>query len=326
MRCIDGARLEGGGQLVRTAVALAALNGEEILIEHVRQNRSRPGLSYQHIAAVNAVAALCDASCEGVAQGSRRFSFSPGPIRRTDVAVDVGTAGSIPLVLQAWLPVALSVGGVITVSGGTEVQMSPTIDYFDRVFCALLRGLGAKISLSIRRRGYYPKGGGEVAVRVEPWSGNRITLPGREDDTCGIISCAQNLPEHVPRRQASSAEALLPFRGCPIIIDEREGISTGTSCTVWYGWKGGSGLGRPGYPAERVGEDAAGALLSELRLPGNADRHLADQLIVLSSRYGGSFSATASTLHARTMQWLCGELGGEVQIAPRDDGSVEVSA
>ena len=326
MRCIDGARLEGGGQLVRGAVALAALNGEEIRVERVREKRAKPGLSFQHIAAVRAVAALCDAECEGVKPGSRSFTFSPGPVRRTDAVIDVGTAGSIPLVLQAWLPAALSAGGMIAVSGGTEVRSSPTIDYFDRVFCALLRGLGAEIRLSIERRGYYPKGGGEVVVRVEPWSGKEIALFEREEDPCGIISCAQNLPEHVPRRQASSAEAMLPFADCLVTIDEREGISPGTSCTVWHGWKGGSGLGRPGYPAERVGEDAARGLLSELRLPGAADRYLADQLIVLSSRYGASFSATTSTLHARTMQWLCGEFGADVDITEQDDGSVEVTA
>ncbi|MDT8357140.1 MAG: RNA 3'-terminal phosphate cyclase [Methanomicrobiaceae archaeon] len=326
MRCIDGARLEGGGQLVRTAVALAALNGEEIRVEHVRQNRAKPGLSYQHIAAVRAAAALCDAECEGVEPGSRSFTFSPGPVRKTDAIVNVGTAGSIPLVLQAWLPAALSVGGTIIVSGGTEVRSSPSIDYVDHLFCALLRELGAEISITIERRGYYPEGGGEVAVRVAPWRGKEITLPERKRDACGIVSCAQNLPDHVPRRQASSAGALLPFKECPVTIDEREGISTGTSCTVWHGWKGGIGLGRPGYPAERVGRDAAETLLSELRLPGDADRHLADQLIVLSSRYGGSFSATASTPHARTMQWLCGELGAKVDITERDDGSVEVSA
>ena len=157
---LDGAHLEGGGQLVRTAVALAALTGEGVTIARVRAGRETPGLRPQHLAAVRAVAGCCGAEVEGLAIGSDRLVFSPGPLRQTDQRIEVGTAGGIALVLQAWLPVALEAGGAITVVGGTEVPLGPTIDFVDRVLLRLLRAHGARATLELRHRGYVAGGRG----------------------------------------------------------------------------------------------------------------------------------------------------------------------
>ena len=139
MLTIDGSTHEGGGQLVRSAVALSAITGTPIVIDKVRENRATPGLAAQHLAAVKAVAGMCGAETKGLSVGSRRFEFVPGSLRYNDFFLDVGTAGSISLVLQAWFPVALHTGGRLVVEGGTEVRMSPTIDYLDRVFGRALR-------------------------------------------------------------------------------------------------------------------------------------------------------------------------------------------
>lgn len=319
---IDGSQLEGGGQLVRTAVALAALTGEEAGIAGVRAGRETPGLRPQHIAAVRAVAGCCGARVDGLAVGSDRLVFSPGPIRRAEQRIEVGTAGGIALVLQAWLPVALEAGGAITVVGGTEVPLGPTIDFVDRMLLRFLRAHGARVSLDIRRRGYVPQGDGEVRAVVEPSRLAPIDAARVPADS-GAVSAAANLPRHVPGRQLDAARrALEPVTG-PLgetVVDLREGLSTGSSITCWAGLKAGSALGRRGIPAEQVGRAAAETLLAEHALPGEVDRHLADQLIVYLARYGGSFTATACTRHTETVRWLLGEFGLVVDRAPVPGG------
>lgn len=325
---IDGARLEGGGQLVRTAVALAALAGEEVTITRVRAGRETPGLRPQHLAAVRAVAGCCDARIDGLAVGSDRLVVSPERIRRTEQRIEVGTAGGIPLVLQAWLPVALEAGGAITVVGGTEVPLGPTIDYLDRALLRLLRAHGARASLEIRRRGYVPQGGGEVRAAVEPGRLAPIDA-ARVPVESGAVSAAANLPRHVPGRQLDAARRVLepvtgPLDGA--LVDLRDGPSTGSSITCWAGLKAGSALGRRGLPAERVGRAAADALLAEHALPGEVDRHLADQLLVYLARCGGSFTATACTRHTETVRWLLGLFDLAVDRAPAPGGGEAFSA
>ncbi len=325
---IDGSKLEGGGQLVRTAVALAALTGEEATITRVRAGRETHGLRPQHLAAVKAVAGCCGARVEGLAVGSDRLVFSPGLLRRAEQRVEIGTAGGIALVLQAWLPVALEAGGAITVVGGTEVPLGPTIDFVDHMLLRFLRAHGASASLEIRRRGYVPQGGGEVRVAVEPARLARLDTTGVPAES-GIVSAAANLPRHVPERQLDAARrALEPVVG-PLgeaKIDLREGPSTGSSITCWAGLKAGSALGRPGFPAERVGRAAADALLAEHALPGEVDRRLADQLLVYLARHGGSFTATACTRHTETVRWLLGKFGLPVDHEPASGGGEAFSA
>jgi len=309
---IDGSFGEGGGQVVRTAVALSALTGTPIRITKIRAGRPKPGLAAQHCTAVRAVALACGAEMTGCSTGSGTLVFEPGEIGRTAIALDVGTAGSIPLVLQAWLPVALVHGGSITVAGGTEVEKSPTIDYFTRVFVSLLRAHGAEIAVEVRGRGYYPAGGGVVHVAAGPSSIARID-PARLPAERGIISCTQNLPDHVAERQAAAASAVLP--DFPVTIDRRSGRSTGTSVTVWAGAKGSSALGRPGLPAERVGRTAAEGLLAALAAPGEVDEHLADQLLVYLALSGGRYTAPAASRHALTACRLLSQFGHEIAVS-----------
>jgi RNA 3'-terminal phosphate cyclase (ATP) len=328
MKVIDGSRLEGGGQLVRMAVALSALTATPVEIRNVRAGREKPGLAAQHIAAVNAVAGVCNAACMGLSVGSPRITFSPGTPARKDLHVDVGTAGSIPLVLQAYLPVVLRCGGTLVVTGGTEVEHAPTIDYFREVHAAVLRNLGAGCTVEIRRRGYYPQGGGEVAVEVAPSRLRPLDLPdGTTPCTCGILSCSSNLPAHVAERQARAAETVITRETgipCTVRCDRQDCLSTGSSCTAWTGARGSCALGRRGLPAEKVGEAAARGLVEAIRGGAQVDLLLADQLLVYLALAGGSFTAPAPTLHARTIHWLLAEFGYDVRY--RGDGPVEWSA
>ncbi len=319
MLSIDGSLLEGGGQIVRSAVALSAVTGTPVEIHAIRKKRARPGLANQHCAAVRAVAEACHARVEGNIPGSTRLSFLPGSIVYRDTTIDVGTAGSIPLVIQAWLPVALEEGGLLTVQGGTEVQFSPTIDYFTEVFLPALGRAGAGVGVEVIRRGYYPVGGGIVRIAAEPAVPPRV-VPGRAKGN-GIRSCSSNLPGHVAERQAASARAyLLKETGedYPVSIRRSEGPGTGSSCTVWNGAKGSCSLGKRGLPAEKVGEAAASGLVAGLRAGGDVDSHLSDQLLLYLARGGGSYTAPELTLHARTMCWLLSLFGLPVNVTERD--------
>jgi len=316
---IDGGILEEGGQIVRIAVALAAVSGETVSIQNIRKNRSVPGLAAQHVAAVKAAAAISNVTTSGIFIGSGEITCLPGDPERKDISIDIGTAGSIPLVLSAWLPLALRTGCRITITGGTEVRAAPTIDYCDRVFLEFLRSHGGRISLEILARRYYPEGGGIVRVTVEP---SRITPLGTAGPVgFGIVSASSGLPDHVASRQAEAAVSVAGE--LPVRIYRQEGPSVGSSCTVFSGGCGGSALGRRGLPAEAVGRAAA-----ESFLQGNSsdlDFHAADQLLPCLALYGGSYGTQELTSHAMTIISLLGHCGHSISVS-RQEGCVEVSA
>jgi RNA 3'-terminal phosphate cyclase (ATP) len=317
MLTIDGSVLEGGGQIVRTAVALSAITGTPVTIHTIRAGREKPGLKAQHIAAVLAVAKLCHARCEDLVTGSSRIVFTPGDPVRKDIHIDIGTAGSIPLVIQAWMPVALHIGGSITISGGTEVENSPTIDYVKHLYATFLEQLGAEITMTIARRGYYPEGGGLVRLEVPKTSeiGPLTPCPAMYSGL-EIFSCSSNLPSHITGRQAESAKIHLAGMAdiTKVHTDIRHGPGTGSSITLINGWKGASAIGRRGLPAEKVGETAARGLLDEMNKPGSVDQHLADQLLIYLAQYGGSLSATGCSLHASTVCAVLGMFGYNVKV------------
>ncbi|ACL17960.1 RNA 3'-phosphate cyclase [Methanosphaerula palustris E1-9c] len=308
MLAIDGASLEGGGQIIRTAVACAALTGQSIVVDHIRARRSNPGLKNQHLAAIQAVAATCEAEVQGAMMGSNQLIFRPGSPRRAEVTVDTGTAGAIPLIIQAWLPVAMLHGGSLTVTGGTEVRGAPTIDYLEHLLLRVLRHHGAEVTLDIQQRGYFPAGGGTVKVTVAPSTLDPIRISESLRRSTGICSSAAGLPGHVVERQMSAAERAM--RGIPDIEipkrlkDLRTGGCPGSSCTVWAGTHGGSMLGRPGLPAEKIGAGAVANLQEECAVGSDVDQYLADQLLVYLAVAGGQYTSSRFTLHAKTMLWL----------------------
>lgn len=320
---IDGAHYEGGGQIVRTAVALSALSGTPVEIDRIRGKRKNPGMGPQHCAAIRAVAETCGAGVSGNVPGSRNLTFIPGSPQEADIAVDVGTAGSVTLVIQAWLPVAIEQGGSLEVRGGTEVPRSPTIDYLAKVFLPALGIMGKGVVIDVPARGYYPHGGGHVKVRVEKRSPCTVTLGCNND--AGILSCSSGLPGHVADRQASAAASLIrdgTGRNFPVSISRSAGPGIGSSCTVWDGWKGASALGRRGLPAEDVGLAAARELVADLTRTGEADQFLSDQLLVYLGRYGGSYSSGTFTMHARTVVWILGMFGLPVSVVQSSDGVI----
>ncbi len=317
MITIDGSHGEGGGQLVRMSCALSALTGKPLRLINVRARRALPGLAPQHLAAVQAVAQLCNAETKGLALRTQEFSFRPGSIRGGDYRFDVGTAGSITLVLQAVLPVALAAPAASSfhVIGGTDVKAAPPFDYFRYIFLPLLQRLGLDIHVTLVRRGYYPRGGGEVVVRVQPGRPAPLTLetPGALQGLAGIAHIA-NLPAHIVERMQHTATQILAEYGNTRIELQRLGhadaIGAGGAIVLWARLAntvlGGSEVAQRGIPAERIAEQAAYALQAELRAAITLDVHAADQLLIYFALAGRSTHFTARTYssHAQTTAWL----------------------
>jgi RNA 3'-terminal phosphate cyclase (ATP) len=176
---------------------------------------------------------------------------------------------------------------------------------------------GADLIMTINNRGYYPEGGGQVRLEVQKPSELEPLNPATtENPGTGLFSCSSHLPPHVAERQAESGKKHLGDTGDTVQVhhDTRPGPGTGSSVTMICGWKGSSAIGRRGLPAEKVGEIAAGRLLDELKKPGTIDLHLADQLLVYLAQYGGCFSATDCSLHARTVCSVLARFGYRVRV------------
>lgn len=315
---IDGSYGEGGGQLLRTAVALAAITGQALHIQNVRARRSHPGLAPQHLAAVKSVAALCGAEVEGLQLNSQEMVFHPARLRGGEFQFDVGTAGSITLVLQAVLPVALMGPErlVMEIRGGTEVRAAPPLDYFRHVFLPLLSLMGGRVSLHVVRRGYFPRGGGEVRVEVEPGVRLRplvLETRGALSEVRGIAHVS-NLPAHITARMVRAAQEALPPVPAPHIEQQLlawpQAIGQGGAIVLWAhcgnGVLGSAATAQRGVPAERLGEEAGGALRAEIESGATLDVHAADQMLVYAALANGPSHFTSRTLssHASTTMWL----------------------
>lgn len=310
---IDGSYGEGGGQILRTAVALSVITGRPVRITRIRANRSNPGLRPQHLHGIVALKELSNARVKGAQVGSTYLEFVPGDARPKHVRVPIKTAGSVTLVLQALLPAMAFTGGSFEVTGGTDVPWSPPVDYLKNVTLHALERMGLRVELEVRRRGHYPKGGGLVVGRVEPWEERRpfVALEWRRIERFSGISHATNLPSHVAERQAKAAEERLgELYNVPVEI-EREvsrSLGPGSGVVVWAETDGlrlgGDALGKRGKPAEVVGREAADELVEALT-PGKAvDRFLGDQLIPFLAFAGGEIGVSEITSHLATNVWV----------------------
>jgi RNA 3'-terminal phosphate cyclase (ATP) len=305
---IDGSHGEGGGQILRTAISLSAVVGEEVTVTNIRKARPQPGLKMQHLTSIEAAALLCNAKVEGLLPGSTEIRFSPLEIKGLSAEIDIGTAGSIPLLIQSIMPAAAYADGSIrlTIKGGTDVIWSPTIDYLENVTFKALSRMGYISHLKTISRGYYPRGGGLIELDIEPSELHGYDF-AREDRDVSGISHSSRLPEHVTQRQAASAKEVLNKRGyeCDIRTEVSQYVSTGSGITLWSGFKGAISIGKKGLPAEKVGAMAAEEMATCLQSDAAIDRHLADQLIPFMGLAGsGSFTTDALTDHTTTNIWV----------------------
>lgn len=315
---IDGSYGEGGGQILRNAVALSVLTKKPVEIKNIRANRPTPGIKPQHYIAIKSIKELCDSETNGLEVGSSVLTFSPRDIKGGKYKFDIGTAGSITLVFQACILASLNVKESVTISvtGGTDVKWSPSWDYFRYVFLHLLEKMGLSVKAKLIRRGYYPKGGGEAEIIISPNTGLKPLKLNDEQifETVNGIVNISNLPDHIVTRMKHSAIKILLKKNlqASINIDKGESLSPGTGIILWSQSKntvlGSTFLGERGMPSEKVGENAANELIREIDAGSTVDLYAFDQLLpyMAIARDRGSSSCIVSRIsnHAQTNMWL----------------------
>lgn len=208
---INGEFGEGGGQIIRTAITLSCITKRSVIIENIRKNRNVAGLRPQHLTAIKILQKICDADVEGAKVGSTSLKFIPRNVKSCNLIEDVGTAGSISLILQVLIPIAAICQKKInlTIKGGTDTLWSPTIDYTRYVLREAYSRMGIKFSMKVIKRGYYPKGGGEINLEVLPSKIKSITLNQRKTKNVKLFCSFSNLPNELIKKNIESFEKQL---------------------------------------------------------------------------------------------------------------------
>lgn len=313
---IDGSAGEGGGQILRTSLALSMCTGQPFALTRIRAGRAKPGLMRQHLTCVNAAVEVSGAKVQGAELSSQSLVFSPGPVRAGDHCFNVGTAGSCTLVLQTVWPALLMADAPsrLKLGGGTHNPMAPPFHFLDRSYAPLMRRLGARVELTLRRLGFYPAGGGEIEATIWPARQelHPFDLTERGARVEGFAECfAPALPRSVARRELDQVGAALGWtdhqlREAP--SRQNEGPGNALLATLVYEnvCEVFTAFGEKGVSAEQVARN----LVREVRDYQVGDAalgpHLADQwalplaLAVWQRRREASYSCTELTPHATT--------------------------
>ena len=310
MIAIDGSEGEGGGQILRTSLALSLVTGQPFRMERIRARRQKPGLLRQHLTAVEAARTVGCAEVSGAALSSQVLEFRPGPVTPGNYRFAVGTAGSATLVLQTVLPSLLTASGPsrLTLEGGTHNPLAPSFDFLAKCFMPLIHRMGPTVELELKRPGFFPAGGGQFYARVQPATKlSPIALLER----CSVRSrrariWTSKLREHVAERELAVVREELkwladecsvenvphplgPGNAVVLVIEAEQVTAVFTS------------FGERGRPAEEVAKSAVEAAKVWLEANVPVDEHLADQLLLPMALAGrGSFRITKPSLHTTT--------------------------
>jgi len=312
---IYGSYGEGGGQLTRYALILSTINQKPVHITNIRQGRKQPGLKQQHLHAIKALEKIANASSKNVFLGSKEIKYYPGEIKGGNIKIDIKTAGSITLLIQNLLIPSLFAKKQtkIRIKGGTDVSWSPQIDYLKYVIIPFFRNYSKNIHLNIIRRGYYPKGQGDVELIVTPKKELKLkpmnlTYSVIIGEILGISHCSETLKKvKVADRQADMAKSLLKEYETKIKREYCNTASDGSGITLWLkdSFIGVDSLGKKGKRAEVVGKEAANDLLKEINSGATVDKHLTDNIIPLLALTKGKIKTSEITPHTQTAMWIC---------------------
>jgi RNA 3'-terminal phosphate cyclase (ATP) len=327
---IDGSHGEGGGQILRSSLALALATGRPFRVVKIRAGRAKPGLLRQHLTAVKAAAEVSGADVSGAELGSRELTFIPGPVRSGAYTFPIGSAGSTLLVVQALLPALLVGDGTftITIEGGTHNPQAPTFDYFVRVLAPVLRRLGAQVAARLDRPGFYPAGGGRLHLTVTGGGASSRLAPLELCERGAVqsrlvTSLISALPRHVAEREIATACDRLGWDASTCgIVEAARSPGPGTAVSVEIACEPVTELfvaiGDKGVPAERVAKSAADEAAAWLAAGVPVGEHLADQLLVpLALGSGGRFRTVQPTLHTTTQIDLLRQFLG-IEVVARD--------
>lgn len=313
---LDGAAGEGGGQILRSSLALSLCTGQPMKIRRIRARRPKPGLMRQHLACVNAAVAISSARAEGAELGSQELVFEPGTVRPGDYRFNVGTAGSCSLVLQTILPplmMAQSVSRVV-LGGGTHNPMAPPFHFLERCFVPLLNRLGVGLALELHRMGFYPAGGGEFSALITPAAGGLapVDLVERGALRAAYAEClAPGLPRRVASRELEAVGRLLDWTPEQLItpaVRQNEGPGNALMATLVHEHVTElvTAFGEKGVSSEAVAASLSKEVQAFQRAVGALGPHLADQwmlplaLAVVGTKKPASFTCTEMTDHATT--------------------------
>lgn len=343
MIILDGSYGEGGGALVRTALALSTLTGKLFKVTNIRAGRKKPGLKAQHLTAIKALKEICGARTNEISLGSTELEYSPGIVKRGMYEMDIGTAGSITLLLQAVLLPCLFAPGKVTliVKGGTCGKWQASVDYLQHLLLPQLEKFVEKIDLKILRRGYYPKGGGEIRLEISPqhklksfeglgefleelqFKVPKIQLieQGQLEQVKGVLNISEELAEReIEERIKRATETRLARLDVPIDIriDVARSLSVGGELLLWGVFSnlgevsksnpvllGSDVLVEKGKSSEEVGKEAAGKLVDLVKSGAAVDHWLGDQLIQFMGLLPGSEIKTDNVSdHAKTNMYV----------------------
>ena len=308
MKTIDGSFGEGGGQILRSSLALAAVTQTAVEVVNVRAGRKKPGLLKQHLCAAKAAATVCNGKLDGAELGSRHVVLRPQAVQPGAYRFSVGSAGSAVLVLQTVLPPLLWADGpsTVTVEGGTHNRFAPPFEFLERVFRPALAAIGGQLELNLERAGFFPVGGGRIVAHIRP-----LTDPRPLQMTERVAMSAQRgviltsaLPGHVVRRERSALQARLghdldvhvvecesPGPGNAVLVEQTYGLARSIF----------TGFGERGRPAESVASEAADAATRFRAANVPVDEYLADQLLLpMALGRGGAFKTVALSAHSTT--------------------------
>jgi RNA 3'-terminal phosphate cyclase (ATP) len=303
---IDGSLGEGGGQILRTSLALSAITGKAFQVKNIRANRSKPGLMRQHLTGVEAVAAICHAKTDGANLHSKTLSFIPGVISGGNYEFNIGTAGSTTLIFQTILYPLLygNKPSRVVVTGGTHNDMAPPFEFIKNSFLPILQGMGASVELELKQAGFYPAGGGSIVIEVKPpvkWKSLSLLHKGKlmQEKIMGVVS---NLPINIIEREVKIIEKLSGRSFSNVSIQEYKSLCPGNLVAIVECFENinnvFTGFGDKSKSAEVVGEEAylefARAQANDAPVP----EHLADQLLLPMALAGsGEMRITEKSLH-----------------------------
>lgn len=310
MITIDGSQGEGGGQILRTSLALSLVTKQSFRLECIRAGRTKPGLLRQHLTAVEAAGAVGHAEMSGAALGSQELEFRPGTVTPGDYRFAVGTAGSATLVLQTILPPLLTVAGptTLTLEGGTHNPFAPPFDFLARSFIPQIERLGPRVALTLDRHGFYPAGGGRFQARLEP---TPRLAPLHLLERGAILrrrarAIVSKLPAQVGERELAVVRQQLGWSAdeCavePVANPLGPGNALLLELETEHVTAVFSSFGERGRSAEQVAREATKTASAWLASDVPVDEHLADQLLLpMALAGGGSFRTTKPSLHATT--------------------------
>jgi len=324
MLVIDGSYGEGGGQILRTSIALSTITKIPIRIINIRKKRPNQGLRAQHTSAIKAVGKICNADIKGMKIGSTEIEFYPGKISDRKWEIDIGTAGSIPLVLQALLIANIYNNAEVEITGGTDVRFAPSIDYVKFVTLPILKTIGLNVEIEILKRGYYPKGGGKVRIvikKADKLNCINFTEKGKFSEIYGISHASDVLKDrNVAERQKNAAEKILRAKNlCDKIEITNEYTNTfsiGGGITMFAKTEnsiiGACSLGEVNKKAEDVGIECAKNLINEIKGPAGVDSHMSDQIIPYIAFAKGK-ARIEKTMHAITNIYVVNLFGFNVK-------------